>query len=102
TLGVGSDLLFQILEPKTRPTFTTQFVTDGTCKGAGGGSIGCGGSADSGSAAPGGLPGKQDQHTVDVSFHGNVGPFDAAVVRSDDAMALETWLAQNMYFVTPE
>jgi len=105
TLSTGSDVLFQILEPKTRPTFTTQFTTEGTCKNSGGASIGCGGGSTN--ATSGGPKGYFDAGvapvpTVDVSFHGNVGPFDAAVIRSDNAAALEDWLAEHKYFVTPE
>src|SRR6185436_16112563 len=86
-----------------RPTFTTQIRTEGTCRGGGGASIGCGGGSAESSAGPrGNFDGGQAGSPVDVSFHGNVGPFDAAVVRSTDATALETWLTEHMYFVTPE
>jgi hypothetical protein len=105
TLDVGSDVLFQVLEPKTRPTFTTQFLVDGSCQmsNGGGSSFACGGSAAE-SAAPGGTHDGDAGHTptVDVSFRGNIGPYESAVIRSDDAGALETWLVDQGYFVSPE
>ena len=105
-LSVGSDVLFQVLEPATRPTFTTRFVVDGTCNTPSGGSgFGCGGSVSesAGVAPPGGYDGgNASAPTIDVSFHGNIGPYDTVVVRSDDAGALETWLNENKYFVSPQ
>lgn len=105
TLDVGSDVLFQVLEPKTRPTFTTQFLVDGSCQmPSGGPSVGCGGSSESATAgAPkAGDSGAGHAPTVDVSFQGNIGPYESAVIRSDDASALETWLVEHDYFVSPE
>ena len=107
TLGVGSDVLFQVLEPKTRPTFTTQFIVDGSCMNPNGGSsqgFGCGGSSsatagDSKGAADAGV---RTGPAVDVTFQGNIGPYESVVVRSDDATALETWLDAHGYFVSPE
>src|SRR5436190_15437203 len=32
TVSLGSDVLFQVLEPKTRPSFTTTLTVDGTCQ----------------------------------------------------------------------
>jgi len=103
TLGVGNDLLFQILEPRTRPTFNLSWTQDGNCQGGGGG-FACGGASSSATANPGGGP--QDAgkgpHAVDVAFRGNVGPYETAIVRSDDPQALETWLVDNQYYVSPE
>src|SRR5262245_33567966 len=48
TVDVGWDILFERIEPPTRPSFQLNFVYDGTCQQFGGGdSVGCG-SADSG------------------------------------------------------
>jgi hypothetical protein len=105
TLDVGSDVLFQVLEPKTRPTFTTQFLVDGSCQmSRGGDSFACGASGDSASFVPQGSQDGAVGHTptVDVSFQGNIGPYESAVIRSDDAGALETWLVDHGYFVSPE
>ncbi|HEY4183872.1 MAG TPA: DUF2330 domain-containing protein [Polyangia bacterium] len=107
TIGVGTDVLFQLLEPKTRPTFTLNWSVDGTCQGQGtdSSSIGCGGSSSASSGAShsadaGAVGGAQP--TVDVAFRGNVGPYDVAIVKSDDPTALETWLTDNQYFVSPD
>jgi hypothetical protein len=110
TLDVGSDVLFDRLEPATRPSYQVNFQMDGTCQGFGGGSSGggclggssatptSGGRADS--AGGGGII--NDANRVEVIFRGNVGPYDSAVIRSDDPMALKTWLTTNGYFVAGE
>lgn len=95
TLDVGSDVLFQVLEPKTRPTFTTQFLVDGSCQmpNGGGSSVGCGGSGESATnGAPKGADAGTAGHapTVDVSFQGNIGPYESVVLQSDNAGALES------------
>ena len=104
TLGVGNDILFQILEPRTRPTFNLSWTTDGTCSDGGGGGFGCGGSSRATAGAPSGAvdAGGSKGPGVDVAFRGNVGPYDSAIVRSDDPAALEAWLIANQYFVSPE
>ena len=105
SLAVGSDVLFQVLEPATRPTFTTSFVVDGMCNMPSGGSgVGCAASSeataggpsvgDGGTRAPGA--------SIDVSFQGNIGPYETVVVRSDDPAALEAWLNDHQYFVSPQ
>jgi len=107
TLAVGSDVLFQVLEPATRPSFTTQFVVDGTCSmpSGGGSGFGCGSStaASAGVSPPAGDNGMHASGpNIDVSFQGNIGPYETVVVRSDDAAALETWLNDHKYFVSPQ
>ncbi|HET6284482.1 MAG TPA: DUF2330 domain-containing protein, partial [Polyangia bacterium] len=106
TLEIGINTLFQRLEPATRPTFRVQYIMDGTCKGFGSGG-GCLGGFSGASAAkgvgsgPGG--GVLDPGGgVDVLSRANVGPYDAAVIRSDDPVALRAWLTANSYFVSDE
>ncbi|MES1204759.1 MAG: DUF2330 domain-containing protein [Pseudomonadota bacterium] len=103
-LGVGTDRLFTALAGVTQPRFQLQQVTDGVCipppfSGTGGASAGTGGSASSasgGASGAGGAPGGG----VMVSFQGAVGPFDAAVIKSDDPIALKMWLTDNGYVVS--
>jgi MYXO-CTERM domain-containing protein len=101
TLSTGTDYLFSQLASATRPSFNATYVTDGTCidppfqtfpnGGFATGSAGAsGGAAGSGGGAPG----------VQIAFQGAVGPFDTAVVKSDDPTALKTWLTTNGYTVT--
>jgi MYXO-CTERM domain-containing protein len=99
TIGVGSDRMFTSVAAVTQPTFTTDWVTEGTCKvnsmgdprnaGAPGPSAGSGGSA-------GGIIGDSG---VNVAFRGVVGPFDAAVIKSSSNAELVKWLKDNGYFV---
>ena len=106
TLDVGTDALFDRIEPPTRPSYRVQFQMDGTCQGQAqdSGGIGCG---MGGSSAPGrhavdasGSGIVTDGPTVEVVFRGNVGPYDSAVIRSDDPTALKTWLTTNGYYVS--
>jgi MYXO-CTERM domain-containing protein len=109
-LDVGTNQLFKVLDPATRPQFGVTWKTEGICKvnpypgsgGSGGrGYAGTGGSSgaavDAGAAGP--PPG------VDISFRGDVGPYDAAVIRSTDAndsKPLKEWLQSNAYYLSPE
>ena len=104
TLDVGTDALFDRIEPPTRPSFNVSFQMDGTCKGfaSSGWGIGCRGS-DAYIAGATAINGASDVDTgsnVEVAFRGNVGPYDSVVVRSDDPTALKTWLMTNGYFVS--
>ncbi|MES1172376.1 MAG: DUF2330 domain-containing protein [Bacteroidota bacterium] len=104
-LSAGHDILFQLLEPRTRPTFNLTWATEGTCKDSGGGGPGCGGAADSapgGSSPPFDAAVRPGSGGVEVAFRGNVGPYESAVVRSEDPAELERWLVANQYFVSPE
>src|SRR5262249_4164522 len=80
------------------------YLTDGTCiepphqggfpsGGTGNSSFGTGAAGTNGAALP-------PSDNVQVSFRGAVGPFDAAVIKSDDPTALKTWLTTNGYVVT--
>jgi MYXO-CTERM domain-containing protein len=108
-LDVGTNRLFAVLDPATRPSFGVNWQEEGTCKvdGAGGsggrggtgGSGGSGGIWDAGAAADGAAGG------VEIGFRGDVGPYDAVVIRSsspDDPRPLKEWLEMNMYYLSPE
>jgi hypothetical protein len=104
-VDVGSDLAFAIIEPRTRPSFQVQQVVEGTCKGQGRSQgFGCaGGSYSATGSAPGpGADAGTGTPTVEVAFRGNVGPYESAVIRSEDPAALEAWLVEHAYFVSPE
>jgi MYXO-CTERM domain-containing protein len=105
TLSTGTDRLFTQLAAVTQPRFQATSMLSGTCiapptgpgttgtAGAGGGFIGGTGAAGtSGSAGTSG--------GVTVSFQGAVGPFDAAVIKSEDPTELKTWLTDNAYVIS--
>jgi hypothetical protein len=107
TLDVGTDVMFDRLEAATRPSFQLMWQMDGTCQGFGSQSdgAGCGGASERGYATTtgGGAPGHAvEGPAVEVAFRGNVGPYDSAVIRSDDPMALKTWLTTNGYYVSDQ
>src|SRR6185503_3439103 len=86
-VDVGWDILFDRIEPPTRPSFQLTSQVEGTCKGGGGGGgIGCGSAvgSSSGGNAGGGLP----PAAVDVLSRGSVGPYEYVVVRSEDGATL--------------
>jgi hypothetical protein len=105
-LAVGTNQLFKVLDPATKPSFGVAWHDEGTCKEnaapaqpAAGGSGGSSGfaAADAG-ASDGGA-------RVEIAFRGDVGPYDAAVLRSadpNDPKALKDWLQLNMYYLSPE
>jgi hypothetical protein len=102
TLGTGTDQLFTALAGVTTPRFNASYATSGTCLAepqtmnapTRGGPANAGGF--SGTAGSTGTAGP----SVQVSFQGAVGPFDAAVIKSDDPTALKTWLTDNGYTVS--
>jgi MYXO-CTERM domain-containing protein len=103
TLSTGTDKLFSTLASLTQPQFNVQYETSGTClpdpqvypSAMGGGAFGTGtAGSTSGTAGAGGANG------VSVSFQGAVGPYEAAVIKSDDPVALKMWLADNGYTVS--
>jgi hypothetical protein len=98
TVDVGWDILFDRIEPPTRPSFVLTRVMDGKCQGGGSG-IGCGGAAEDKAGGSGPL---SPVSTVDVLSRGSVGPFDYVVVRSEDGATLRTWLTDNGYFVSAD
>jgi hypothetical protein len=101
-LDVGSDQVFSLLGNVTAASHSVSWQVDGTCKNTtqtpgpsapGTFATGTGGSTGSADAGATG---------VTVSFRGDVGPYDAAVLSADDPKALRTWLADNKYTVSPE
>jgi MYXO-CTERM domain-containing protein len=105
TLDTGSNRVFQVLEPATRPRFSMTVQDEGTCdnpepsRG-----FGCGGSLDSakGVSAPGAGTPNGERPEVEVLFKGNVGPYGAVILRSEDAQKLKTWLAENQYYLSDQ
>jgi hypothetical protein len=104
TLGVGSNSVFSVLQSATQPRFGLNWETMGKCKYdpranvAPGGGIGTGGSGGGFDASA-----SADTAGVTVSFRGDVGPYDAAIIKSDsttDPKPLLDWLATNKYFVS--
>ena len=86
-LGVGSETLFAQLEATTRPTFQLNFKKDlGDC-------------TMPYPAAPAGaaLEMRRKDGGVEVVSQAQVGPYDSAVIRSNDPAALKTWLRKNGY-----
>ena len=102
-VDVGWDVLFERIEPPTRPSFLPQFVVDGVCEGMSDG-VGCGGVAESkatGGTADGSAGGPP-YPGVDVLSRGTAGPYDYVIIRSEDGATLRTWLASNGYFVSED
>ena len=102
TVDVGWDILFDRIEPPTRPSFQVMRSIEGKCQG-GGSDVGCG-AASSGTKAPGSVAdgGQSSTPVVDILSQGSVGPFDYVVVRSEDGATLRTWLTDNGYFVSDD
>lgn len=101
TLSVGTDTLFQQLDQATRPQFQMNYEQTGTCRAEPAcawdydsypGPYAAGGGADAGAV-------DASTSSVDVVFHGNVGPYDAAVLSATDTGALYTWLTDNDYLI---
>jgi hypothetical protein len=101
-IEAGTDQLFSTLASLTNPSFRTNTVTEGTCLPPpafsardGGVSIGAG----TGGATSSGAGGAGATSGVTVVFQGAVGPYDTAVIKSDDPGELKTWLTDNGYFL---
>ena len=101
TVDVGWDILFDRIEPPTRPSFVPTYVQDGKCEGFGGDGIGCSGAAGSKASPTGGMAPPVDP-SVDVISRGSVGPYDYVIVRSENGATLRTWLTNNGYFVSQD
>jgi MYXO-CTERM domain-containing protein len=106
-LDVGANQIFTALQRATQPSFNLQWREEGVCRvppGPGGGGSGGASSAprppsgaDAASAAA--------DAGVSISFHGEVGPYDAVVIRSTDPRdpkPLIDWLNENKYYISPE
>lgn len=90
TLSIGSPRLFSFLDTMTQARFQLQWTDK--CSSRGG--IFSPGSAED-SAPP---PSSVDAGTgVQVVSREDVGPYDAAILTADDAVALRTWLSTNGY-----
>jgi hypothetical protein len=104
TVTVGSDILFERIEPPTRPSFSVTYQLEGNCLGVSGVGAGCGSSASGGSVS--GFDGPEigvDAGTgVEVLSSGSTGPYDFVVIKSQDAATLRTWLTDHGYFVSPQ
>ena len=104
TLSTGTDRLFTALANVTQPRFQASNQISGTCisQGFGGASGAGGGFGGTGSAGTTGAGGAGGGRRRQVSFQGAVGPFDAAVIKSDDSVALRKWLTDNGYIVSDQ
>jgi hypothetical protein len=105
-LGVGSNAVFNVLLGATQPRFQIEWRETGICRvanppppAASPAPPASPGGAFAADAGAGGRPG------VAVAFRGDVGPYDAAVIKStdpNDPKPLIDWLVANRYFVSPE
>ena len=103
TVTVGSDILFERLEPPTRPSFSVTYQFEGNCKGISGPGAGCGSSASGGSNAGfDGMGAGGGGTGVEVLTSGSTGPYEYVVIKSQDGGTLRTWLTDHGYFVSPE
>jgi len=103
--AVGTDRLFTQLNALTAPRFTQTSAIEGTClptmsPSGTAGTTGTGGSFGTGAAGSTGTGGAGGGGSVSVSFQGAVGPFDAAVIKSDDSTMLKKWLTDNGYVIS--
>lgn len=88
-LSIGSAQLFTYLDGVTQPRFQLQW--EPSCQ-----PLFPRGDVEYADAPSGGPPAPQDGGVVVVSRE-DVGPYDAATLTADDAVALRTWLTTNGY-----
>jgi hypothetical protein len=91
TLGVGSDALFRAITAGTAPRFNLKIAEEGPCVWRPRPEM-----MEDRVAAPSAVG------AVQVVSQGQVGPYDTAVIRSDDPDALRTWLRTNGYILPPK
>jgi uncharacterized protein (TIGR03382 family) len=91
TLAVGSARLFTYLDQVTQPRFSLQW--DDSCQGWFGGIPVSAPEYDNAGPPSGGA----DDGGVVVVSREDVGPYDAAILTAQDAVALRTWLTTNGY-----
>lgn len=102
TIAVGTDRAFTQVAQLTAPSYRVEYVTEGTCKTTNGrgqtpnGTTGAGG----GGTGTGGTSGTVGQPPVTVIFRGDVGPYDALVVKATDSAQLLQYLADNGFVVS--
>lgn len=98
TVGIGSEELFTALRDATRPDFALARRTEGTCKteSSGGGLFGP-------AAAPASRVGASKPSApnagVAIVAQSEVGPYDATVLKAENADSLRKWLEDNQYVV---
>ncbi len=90
TLGIGSPRLFTFLDIQTQARFSLQW--DNSC--SRGFPWGLPGNASDGAESP---TAPSEDGGVTVVSQEQVGPYDAAILTADDAVALRTWLTTNGY-----
>jgi hypothetical protein len=99
TLDVGTDELFRRLDSATAPRFSVSWEGPSTCSSGTGSRCTTCKDAGSGFRDAGAAPGGSGVEVVAVQA---VGPYDTAIVRSDDPQALQQWLTANGYDLRPE
>lgn len=95
-MEIGSEELFTRLLQNTNPTFTVNWDTSNGCNPYWGQIM------FDGAPNAGGAPEDDGQNGVQVLQIKDVGPFSAAVVKSDNPAALSAWLNENGYTQPPE
>ena len=100
TVDVGWDILFDRIEPPTRPSFVLTRISRREVPGWGKRHR-LRRRRRRAPAPAAAAPGNR-RPTVDVLSSGSVGPFDYVVVRSEDGATLRTWLTDNGYFVSDD
>jgi MYXO-CTERM domain-containing protein len=95
TLKLGVDQVFYLVDQLTKPVFYLNWHETGMCRNP---NLG-GGDLDNAGGPP--LPGPHSGSGVDVVAQSVVGPYDSAIIRSDDPQAIKNWLSQNGYNLTP-
>jgi hypothetical protein len=112
-LAPGTDRLFSVLDGSTAPRFSLRTEWDASCAGylakqasrdsAGGTRGGSGSFSGRASSTSGGFGGPPPPPPPDpLVIRENVGAFDAAVLRADDAQAMFDWLREESFLVPVE
>jgi MYXO-CTERM domain-containing protein len=102
TLSTGSDQIFTLLAAATQPQFQLDLRDEGTCRDGNPAIFGGTGGGGGAVPTPPMASATQGGGGVTVEFRGSVGPFDAAVIKAGDPMALKDWLRENMYYLSDE
>ena len=91
----AADILFDRIEPPTRPSFRAHPSDGRNVSAQGGADAASVAAAPPRSTARRQRPTLAPMSTVDVLSRGSVGPFDYVVVRSEDGATLRTWLTDQ-------
>jgi MYXO-CTERM domain-containing protein len=100
-VSVGSNGVFAALLEATRPRFSVSYQNVGTCKPT----LYPPQAGSPGTVYDGAVVADSANGGVNIAFRGDVGPYDAAVIKStdpQDSKPLIDWLNANQYFVTDE